>query len=111
MIRRIKTAGVIAPATSPRRAACFNAPTIGRWLLTLIGILLLKAFYRQANHADLAWMLEPLAMLLQWSGEGTYARLADGSLYFAHSHFVLVRACAGVNFMVIVLLILGWQPP
>lgn len=84
------------------------------WCLLAGGVaMLLKHQYSIATAAELDWMLQPLALLLQ-TLTGYAFRLGEtGEWHSTAAGIALVKACAGINFMTMSLL--GWcwimRPP
>jgi exosortase K len=66
----------------------------------------LKYHFSAAAASDLQWMLRPLAVLLHAMTGWSFARDADGNWQSLGAGLVLIKACAGINFMV--LSFLGW---
>lgn len=66
----------------------------------------LKWHFSAAAASGLEWMLQPLALLLQALAGWSFARNAAGEWESLGAGLALVKACAGVNFMV--LSFLGW---
>jgi len=66
----------------------------------------LKYHFSAAAASDLQWMLRPLALLLQAATGWSFLRDAAGNWESRAAGLVLIKACAGVNFMV--LSFLGW---
>jgi exosortase K len=66
-----------------------------------VGIALgLKRHYADARAEDLSWILGPTSRLAGAMAGTRFERL-PGEGYFSHDHlFLIVKACAGVNFMV-----------
>jgi exosortase K len=80
----------------------------GPWLLVLAAAaILLKLHYAAADSMDLEWILAPTARMVEWlSGIAFEAELYAG--YVSRSHGVIIApACAGVNFLIIALLMAG----
>lgn len=78
------------------------------WLAVLVVVVLLKRHYSIATAADLEWMFRPLSLLLEWfSGHHFYM---DGNYeWVSESADVrLVKACAGINFMLMSLMGYAW---
>ncbi|MGH8253652.1 MAG: exosortase K [Steroidobacteraceae bacterium] len=66
----------------------------------------LKYHFSVAAASDLQWMLHPLALLLRAATGCTFERNTDGAWQSLGAGLVLIKACAGINFMV--LSFLGW---
>ena len=76
------------------------------WLLAAGTAAALKWHFSAADSASLAWMLRPLALALQWLMARRFEQTAAGDWACAAAGIVLVKACAGINFMV--MSFLGW---
>ena len=70
-----------------------------RWGLILLFALAFKQFYALAETSQLQWLLWPLAALLNAIGGFTFAPLASGEWLDANAGLVIVKACAGGNFL------------
>lgn len=84
------------------------------WCLLAGGIaMLLKYQYSIATAADLDWMLQPLALLLQTLTGHAFQPGSTGEWHSTAAGIALVKACAGINFMT--MSFLGWcwimRPP
>ncbi len=66
----------------------------------------LKWQFSAAATSELGWMLQPLALLLHAVTGWSFARNESGEWASVGAGMVLVKACAGINFMV--LSFLGW---
>ena len=67
---------------------------------------MLKWHFSVAATSELVWMLRPLSLLLQLLTGWHFRPNADGEWQSSDAGIVLVKACAGINFMVLSLL--GW---
>ena len=76
------------------------------WLLAAGTAAALKWHFSAADSASLAWMLRPLALSLQWLMARRFEQTAAGDWACAAAGIVLVKACAGINFMI--MSFLGW---
>ena len=76
------------------------------WALAGSVAVALKWHFSAAAASDLQWMLHPLAMLLQALTGWSFLRDAEGNWQSIAAGLVLVKACSGINFMV--LSFLGW---
>lgn len=74
--------------------------TIRRWGTILLLALALKAGYSAATTAQLQWLLQPLAGLLNASGLFDFAPVAGGEWLDAGRGLIIVKACAGGNFLI-----------
>jgi exosortase K len=87
------------------RWQCRRTP-LAWWTLAVAAAVALKWHFSAAAASELAWMLRPLALLLHAVAGWSFVRNVDGEWESAGAGLVLVKACAGVNFMV--LSFLGW---
>ncbi|MDM3871067.1 exosortase K [Porticoccus sp. W117] len=82
------------------------------WPLSLGLALLLKQHYSAASIAELNWIMQPLAILLEWFSGHHFLQGSnqDGNLeWFSYSADVrLVKGCAGINFMILSLMVYCW---
>ena len=77
------------------------------WWPLAVGIAAaLKWHFSVAAASELVWMLRPLSLLLQLLTGWHFRPNADGEWQSFDAGIVLVKACAGINFMVLSLL--GW---
>jgi exosortase K len=77
------------------------------WGLALA--IALKQFYSVADASQLQWMLWPLARLLEGCSALSFQPLPAGLWLDAAHGISLVKACAGVNFLIISLLGYVWR--
>jgi exosortase K len=85
------------------------APHQALWLwiaATALGAVALKAEYSAASAAQLGWMLRPVAWMLQGLLRLPFHLTPAGEWQCDAAGIVLVKACAGINFMV--MSFLGW---
>lgn len=80
--------------------------TLAWWSLAVGLAAALKWHFSAAEAADIGWMLRPLALLLQLATGWHFQRMAGGEWASVDAGVVLVKACAGINFMT--LSFLGW---
>jgi exosortase K len=66
----------------------------------------LKYHYSIAAAADLGWMLRPVSLLLELVTAQNFIQSPAGEWYSTEAGIVLVKACAGVNFML--MSFVGW---
>jgi exosortase K len=77
------------------------------WWLPAVGLATaLKWHFSAAEAADIGWMLQPLALLLRLATGWHFRRNAQGEWPSLDAGIVLIKACAGINFMI--LSFLGW---
>ncbi len=82
----------------------FNPLTHARrpliWWLPAVGIAAaLKWHFSAADSYAMGWMLQPLSLSLRWITGWHFLRTAAGDWASADAGIVLVKACAGINFM------------
>lgn len=80
-----------------------------RWLGVGVVAWLFKCGYAHAEAAQLQGLLYPLAMLLNTVSPLEFVRLPTGEWWDARHHLVIVKACAGGNFLLISWLGYLWQ--
>jgi exosortase K len=72
------------------------------WWLLAVGLAVgLKWHFSTAAASELGWMLRPLAWLLRAATGWRFERNADGEWQSLDAGIVLMKACAGINFMVL----------
>lgn len=84
---------------------CPRAPIAWCALAGAVAVAL-KFHFSAAAASDLQWMLHPLAWLLQSATGWGFQRDAAGNWESRTAGLVLVKACAGINFMV--MSFIGW---
>jgi exosortase K len=80
--------------------------TVVWWSLAAGVAVALKMHFSAAATSDLEWMLRPVAMLLRLVTGWRFSQTDAGEWYSLDAGIVLVKACAGINFMT--LSFLGW---
>lgn len=87
--------------------------TLVWWALTVGLAAALKTYFSAAAASDLDWMLRPLSLLLRLVTGWRFEQNAADEWYSLDAGIILVKACAGINFMI--LSFLGWcwlvRPP
>lgn len=83
--------------------------TIRRGLTILLLALAFKAAYSAASTEQLQWLLWPLAGLLNVTGLFDFAPVAGGEWLDAGRGLIIVKACAGGNFLLASWLGWLWQ--
>lgn len=77
------------------------------WWVPAVGLAAaLKAYFSVAAALGLNWILEPVAVLLNLLAGWTFARNPAGEWFSLDAGIVLVKACAGGNFMI--MSFIGW---
>jgi exosortase K len=79
------------------------------WGLVLLTVLALKQGYGLAGAEHLQWMLAPLAEVLNLVGGLAFRLQPDGVWLDAEHRVVLVKACAGGNFLLTAWLACLWR--
>ena len=79
---------------------CRRAPLTWCALAGAVAVAL-KIHFSAAAASELQWMLHPLAWLLQAATGKAFLRDAAGNWECRAAGIVLVKACAGINFMVL----------
>lgn len=79
------------------------------WGLVLLAVLALKQGYALAGAEHLQWMLAPLADVLNLVGGLSFQPQPDGVWLDAGHRVVLVKACAGGNFLLTAWLAYLWR--
>lgn len=80
--------------------------TVAWWLLAIGVAVALKLHFSAAATSDLEWMLRPMALLLRIVTGWRFMQSGSGEWYSLDAGIILVKACAGINFMT--LSFLGW---
>ena len=79
------------------------------WWLAVLGVALaIKYHYSIATAADLDWMLRPLSLLLEWSSGHPFHRNSLDEWVSESADVRLVKACAGINFLLMSLMAWAW---
>jgi exosortase K len=69
------------------------------WFAALAAVLALKQLYSIAEMPQLQWLLQPLARLLAAVSELSFEPLASGAWLDTKHDLIIVKACAGGNFL------------
>ncbi|PPD32384.1 MAG: exosortase K [Methylomonas sp.] len=85
-----------------------RAKQLGYWLCVAIMLVALKQFYSAATAAQLQWQLYPLVITLEALSDLLFEPTANGEWLDPIHHISLVKACAGINFLIISLLGYCW---
>jgi exosortase K len=78
------------------------------WSLVLAAATALKWYFSVAAVTQLGWMLEPITLLLRVITGWHFKANAAGEWQSVDAGIVLVKACAGINFMIMSLLAWCW---
>jgi exosortase K len=78
------------------------------WLAVLAVALAIKHHYSMAGAAELDWMLRPLSLLLEAISGHPFHRDGLGQWLSESADVRLVKACAGINFLLMSLLAWAW---
>ena len=79
------------------------------WWLPVLGVALaIKHHYSVASAADLDWMLRPLSLLLEGISGHPFHRDSLHEWVSESADVRLVKACAGINFLLMSLLAWAW---
>lgn len=78
------------------------------WLAVLAVVVVLKQHYSIATAADLEWMLRPLSLLLEWFSGHDFHRDSNYEWVSEGADVRLVKACAGINFMLMSFITYAW---
>jgi exosortase K len=85
-----------------------DGKTLAWWLAVLAVALAIKHHYSVASAADLQWMLRPLSLLLEWISGHAFHRDSLHEWVSESADIRLVKACAGINFLLMSLLAWAW---
>lgn len=77
-------------------------------LMVLVVAVLLKQHYSIATAADLEWMFRPVSLLLEWSTGHSFHKDANAEWVSEGADVRLVKACAGINFMLMSFMAYAW---
>lgn len=86
----------------------FTGATLTRLLILTVTVVIvwaLKEHYRSAPESGLRWILAPTAGLVQVCSGTTFSFEAGTGYSSADNLVVIARACAGINFMIVLLLV------
>lgn len=78
------------------------------WSLVFMIAATLKVYFSAATASQLGWMFEPITHLLRLIAGWHFKPNADGEWQSMEAGIVLVKACAGINFMIMSLLAWSW---
>ena len=90
----------------PREVGHWHA--LSWWLVVLTVVVLLKHHYSIATAADLEWMFRPLSILLEWFSGHAFHRNSNYEWASESADVRLVKACAGINFMLMSFMAYAW---
>jgi exosortase K len=74
-----------------------------------LAVLGFKAYYSAADTTELRWLIQPTAMLLNGIAGMSFQPLPSGAWLDAQRELVIVKACAGGNFLVASWLAYLWR--
>jgi exosortase K len=83
-------------------------PRLWWWSLVLVAAVTLKWYYSVAAVTQLGWILEPITLLLRLLTGWKFKLNPAGEWQSLDAGIVLVKACAGINFMIMSLLAWCW---
>jgi exosortase K len=89
--------------------SAWNWYTLSWWLAVLGVALALKYHYSVAVAAELEWMFRPLSLLLEWFSGHPFYRDSNHEWVSETADVRLVKACAGINFLLMSLVAYGWM--
>lgn len=69
------------------------------WFAALVAVLALKQLYGMAEMPQLQWLLQPLALLLEAVSDLSFQPLTSGAWLDTQHGLIIVKACAGGNFL------------
>ncbi len=69
------------------------------WFVALVAVLALKQLYGMAELPQLQWLLQPLVLLLEAVSDLSFLPLASGAWLDTQHDLIIVKACAGGNFL------------
>jgi exosortase K len=78
------------------------------WLAVLAVVVQLKHHYSTATAADLEWMFRPLSLVLEWFTGHEFHRDSNYEWVSESADVRLVKACAGINFMLMSFMVYAW---
>jgi exosortase K len=82
--------------------------TLTWWLAVLSVAVMIKHHYSIATAADLEWMLRPLSLSLEWLSGHHFHRDSLREWVSTSADVRLVKACAGINFLLMSALAWAW---
>jgi exosortase K len=83
--------------------------TVSWWLVVLGVVVALKYHYSNATAAELEWMFRPLSLLLEWFSGHPFHRDSNHEWVSEGADVRLVKACAGINFLLMSLMAYAWM--
>ena len=78
------------------------------WLAVLAVVVQLKHHYSIATAVDLEWMFRPLSQMLEWFTGHEFHRDGRYEWVSESADVRLVKACAGINFMLMSFMAYAW---
>ena len=82
--------------------------SVSWWLAVSLLAVALKHHYSTAGVGELDWMFRPLSQLLEWYTGHAFYRDSDHGWVSEAADVRLVKACAGINFMVMSFVAYAW---
>jgi len=82
--------------------------TLAWWLVVMAVVVALKHHYSIATAAELEWMFRPLSLVLEWFSGHAFHRDSNHEWVSESADVRLVKACAGVNFMLMSFMAYAW---
>ena len=78
------------------------------WLVVMAVVVALKHHYSIATAVELEWMFRPLSLLLEWFSGHNFHRDSNHEWVSESANVRLVKACAGINFMLMSFMAYAW---
>ena len=88
---------------------CPTGLRMQHWGLALLALIAFKQGYGMAGAEQLQWMLRPLVLLLEAVSTLSFQPLPGGDWLDAECQVILVKACAGGNFLLVSWLAYLWR--
>lgn len=88
--------------------SAWNWRTLSWWLAVPGVVVALKYHYSIATVAELEWMFRPLSLLLEWFSGHSFYRDSNHEWVSESADVRLVKACAGMNFLLMSLMAYAW---
>jgi exosortase K len=78
------------------------------WVAVMAVVVALKHHYSIATAAELEWVFRPLSLLLEWFSGHAFYRDSNHEWVSESANVRLVKACAGINFMLMSFMAYAW---